>query len=189
MITKIADRTVVFSAGYLGGVRVATGDLNGDGKSEIIVGSGTGADASVRAYDANGVQLSSFLVAPSFERGGVYVATGDYDGDGRSDLFVSSGRRGNAQIQIFDGVSVLGNSISGSHLISNAYTNEDAIAPISIALKDSDGDEEKELYSSQLSDGRSDQLKKWEFSKLADAFFSTLQSELNPDWSSGAYLG
>jgi Ca2+-binding RTX toxin-like protein len=189
LISKISDRIVEFSAGYLGGVRVATGDLNGDGKSEIIVGSGTGTDASVRAYDANGFQLSSFIVAPSFERGGVYVATGDYNGDGRSDLFVSSGRRGNAQIQIFDGVAVLGNSISVSHLISNAYTNEDAIAPISIALKDSDGDEEKELYSSQLSDGRSDQLKKWEFSKLADAFFSTLQSELDPDWSSGAYLG
>jgi Ca2+-binding RTX toxin-like protein len=189
LISKISDRIVEFSAGYLGGVRVATGDLNGDGKSEIIVGSGTGTDASVRAYDANGFQLSSFIVAPSFERGGVYVATGDYNGDGRSDLFVSSGRRGNAQIQIFDGVAVLGNSISGSHLISNAYTNEDAIAPISIALKDSDGDEEKELYSSQLSDGRSDQLKKWEFSKLADAFFSTLQSELDPGWSSGAYLG
>lgn len=189
LITKIADRTVTFSTGYLGGVRVATGDLNGDGNSEIIVGSGTGADASVRAFDSNGVQLSSFLVAPSFGRGGVYVATGDYNGDGRSDLFVSSGRRGNAQIQVFDGVASLGGSIASSRLISSAYTGLDAIAPISISLKDSDGDEEKELYSSQLSDGRSDQLKKWEFSEAADAFFSTLQSSLDPDWSSGAYLG
>ncbi len=153
------------------------------------MGSGTGTDASVRAYDANGAQLSSFLVAPSFGRGGVYVATGDYNGDGRSDLFVSSGRRGNAQIQVFDGLAILGNSIASSRLISNAYTGQDAIAPISITLKDSDGDEEKELYSSQLSDGRSDQLKKWEFSEAADAFFSTLQAELDPDWSSGAYLG
>jgi Ca2+-binding RTX toxin-like protein len=188
-VTKIADRSVAFSPGYLGGVRVTTGDLNGDGKSEIIVGSGTGTDASVRAYDANGVQLSSFVVAPSFGRGGVYVATGDYNGDGVSDLFVSSGRRGNSQIQVFNGVASLGNSIASSILISNVYTGQDAIAPINIALKDSDGDEEKELHSSQLSDGRSDQLKKWEFSKAADAFFSTLQSNLDPDWSSGAYLG
>jgi hypothetical protein len=166
-----AEQAVPFDDGYIGGVRVAAGDLNGDGKDEILVGSGVGAEASVRAYDASGQLVSAFVLPSSFARAGVLLKTGDYNGDGLLDLFVASGRRGSSQVAVFDGRSPIGSPRTADHLIDNIFTDPSLIAPMDIALGDSDGDELDELFIWQLSDGRNQGVKQFKYDKAVDRFF------------------
>jgi hypothetical protein len=67
-----------FPVGFLGGVRVAAADLNGDGRADIIVGAGPGGGPHVRALSgANpAVELASFYAYPVGFTGGVFVAGG-----------------------------------------------------------------------------------------------------------------
>jgi hypothetical protein len=78
-----------FEKTFFGGEYVATGDVNGDGRADIIVSRGTG-KSDIRVFDANGSILSSFFAyAPNFT-GGVHVAAGDVDGDGNADIITGA---------------------------------------------------------------------------------------------------
>ena len=97
-----------FEQSYRGGVRVATGDVNGDGVLDIIAGSGPKSPAQVRVFD--GVTLQQIGVINPFDarfKGGVTVAAGDFDGDGRSDIIVGQGagkkRDGATTIKVYSG--------------------------------------------------------------------------------------
>ncbi len=94
-----------FDAGFAGGVRVASGDVNGDGKADIITGAGPGASGGhVKVFDgATGVELQSFFAYSGFG-GGVSVAAGDLDGDGRSEIITGadSGSAG-GHVKVFNG--------------------------------------------------------------------------------------
>jgi hypothetical protein len=89
-----------FSAfGFIaGGVTVAGGDVNGDGRADLILGMGaqTGLESRVRVIDgrllgsANLKPLYEFVVYAGFQ-GGVRVATEDLDGDGKADLLIAPG--------------------------------------------------------------------------------------------------
>ena len=171
LLVLSAERTVPFQDGYIGGVRLGSGDLNGDGIDEIIVGSGVGADPSVRAYNQFGHLVSNFVLPSSFGRAGVLLKTGDFNGDGLQDLFVASGRRGDSQIAIFNGRSNLNPPINPDYLIDNIFTDPSLIAPIDIALADSDGDERDELFTWQLSDGRNQGVKEFQYDEDVDKFF------------------
>lgn len=61
-------------------------DLNADGYADIITGVGEGGFGHVKAFSGkDGSLLYSFLAYPGFN-GGVSVAAGDVDGDGRADI-------------------------------------------------------------------------------------------------------
>lgn len=93
-----------YGSGFSGGVRVAVGDLDGDGVGEIITGNGPGTVALVRVFDGLSLRpLAEILpFGPNF-LGGVQVAAGDVDGDGRADIIVGSGAGGGGVVRIFDG--------------------------------------------------------------------------------------
>ncbi len=103
------DGTVRFKIaaydGYSGGVRVATGDVNGDGVEDVITGTGPGAPPHVKVFDgATGAVIRSFLAFDPAYRGGLYVAAGDIDGDGRADIIVGTAT-GSSHVKIFDAVT------------------------------------------------------------------------------------
>lgn len=65
---------------FLGGVRVATGDVTGDGREDIVVGAGPGAGPHVKVYDGYDLrELASFFAFDAGFQGGVYVAAARFN--------------------------------------------------------------------------------------------------------------
>jgi len=86
-----------FNPNFTGGVYVATGDINGDCWSDIVVGADAVGGPNVIVYSGRtGALLANFFAySPDFT-GGVRVAAGDVDGDGFADIITGAGhgRRG-----------------------------------------------------------------------------------------------
>lgn len=61
---------------FLGGVNVASGDVNGDGVSEIITGAGPGGGPHVRIFNSSGEIIDQFFAYDAKFKGGVNVAAG-----------------------------------------------------------------------------------------------------------------
>jgi len=93
-----------FGAGYTRGVRVASGDLNGDGVADIITGTGQGSTTEVVVFDGRtGSEIFRLTPFETTFTGGVYVAAGDVDGDGIADLAISAGDGGGTRVRVFQG--------------------------------------------------------------------------------------
>jgi uncharacterized protein (TIGR03118 family) len=102
---RVLEQFLAAPSTFLGGIRVAAGDINGDGKADVITGVGSGASPLVTVFDGvDASMMSSFLAGPSSFHGGVYVAAGDVNGDGKADVIVGQGTGGSNQVQVFSGV-------------------------------------------------------------------------------------
>ncbi|MCL2349684.1 MAG: hypothetical protein FWC50_15645, partial [Planctomycetaceae bacterium] len=105
--------------GYTGGVRVATGDLNGDGVPDIIVVPGRNMAPEVLVFSGmDGSRLEEYCIPASATYGmsfkdGLNVAVGDVTGTGTNDIIlVPSG--GQAVVKVFENITG-----SGIHGFSN----------------------------------------------------------------------
>jgi hypothetical protein len=88
--------------GFLGNIRVASGDVNGDGVPDIVVAAGPGGGPVVKIYDGHsGTEIRSFFAYESYFGGGVLVAAGDFNGDGRDDVVVGADVGGGPRVRIF----------------------------------------------------------------------------------------
>ena len=76
-----------FGAGFTGGVNVATGDFDGDGLADLIVGEASGPNVAL----VNGRTGVAFAAAAPFGVPGVFVAAGDVNNDGHDEAIVSPG--------------------------------------------------------------------------------------------------
>jgi hypothetical protein len=76
---------------------VASGDVDGDGRPELIAASG----ATVKAFSRDGATAASF---PTGDAGQVAVTAADVDGDGRAEVITISEETGVVRIFASDGV-------------------------------------------------------------------------------------
>ena len=78
---------LAFEPGFLGGIDVAGGDVDGDGSDEVIVGAGPGKKPLIRVFDPFGNRLFGEITAYSASNlPGVRVEALDVDFDGKDDI-------------------------------------------------------------------------------------------------------
>jgi hypothetical protein len=126
--------------GFTGGVRVATGDINGDGLADIITGAGAGAPGGhVKVFDGlTGAESQSFFAYDVGFAGGIFVSSGDVNNDGRDDLITGAdaGAPG-GHVKVFDGQTgslvrsfLAFEGFAGGVRVASGDINNDGIADI-----------------------------------------------------------
>lgn len=102
------DRTVRFSAqpfgaAYKKGIRVAVGDVTGDGVPDVVVATSGGVKGKVKIIDGStGTLLSNQLLGAIPYTGPISIAVGDVTGDGVADIAVGT-NQGGARVRVFNG--------------------------------------------------------------------------------------
>jgi large repetitive protein len=132
-------QTIVPLAGFTGGIRVAVGDVNGDGTPDAITGAGPGGGPRVQVFDGkSGLEIGSIFAYESAYTGGVYLSSADVDGDGLADIITGTGDGGGPRIRVFRGIDF--------GLISDFFAYEPGIRTgVRVAAGDVDGDGKAEV--------------------------------------------
>ena len=138
--TGTVDRQfLAFAADFTGGVRVAVGDVNGDGVTDLVLGAGPGGGSAVRAVSGvDGSPLTSFFPFAERFSGGVHVAAADVTGNGWAEIIVGAGAGGGPQVVVWDAVTgqIVGSffaydpSFSGGVYVAAGDTTGDGMAEI-----------------------------------------------------------
>jgi subtilisin family serine protease len=100
--TKLISQFMPDEVGGFFGVNIAAGDIDGDGRAEIITGAGYGRSPQVKVFDWFGHLKLSFPAYNPYFHGGVHVAAGDLNSDGRAEIITGAGRGGGPHVRIFN---------------------------------------------------------------------------------------
>lgn len=132
-----------FHPSFRGGVSVSAGDIDGDGKAEVIVAQKSNGQAWVKAYKVEkGAPIVTIFNAFGNVESGADVTTGDIDRDGKDEIIVGAGRGGGPYIRVYDE--------NGQVKPIQFYAfHPDYRGGISVAAGDVDGDGKDEIIASQ----------------------------------------
>ena len=138
---------LAYDSGFYGGVRVAVGDVTGDGYPDLVVAAGPSGGPAVQVYDgATGSRVSSFFVFDPAFTDGVFVAVGDVNGDGTDEVIASAGAGGGPQVGVFNGVT-------GARLGTFFAYDASFTGGVRVAAGDVDGDGTDEILTVPGRDG------------------------------------
>jgi len=101
---EVMEAFFAFDQSFTGGVFVAVQDVNGDGILDIIASAGPTGGPEVRIFDGSNLTvLRSFYAYAEDFRGGVSVASIDFNNDGILDLVTGAGPGGAPHVKVYDG--------------------------------------------------------------------------------------
>ena len=93
-----------YDRNFTGGLYVSVADVNNDGFAEIVTGAGAGGGPHVKVFDGRThSEMASFFAYDVNFRGGVSVATFDFNNDGILDIVTGAGPGGSPHVKVFDG--------------------------------------------------------------------------------------
>ena len=131
--STIASNSVVPFAGFRGEVRIARADINQDGISDIVAAKGPGSSPSLKVIDGAtfGTLLEMNVYDTAFT-GGIYVTTGDTNGDNIPEIITGAGAGGGPHVKIL-------NALTGAEIASFFAYDSSFSGGISVAAADLDG--------------------------------------------------
>jgi hypothetical protein len=129
----------VFDPRFLGGVNVATGDVDGNGVADIILAADAGATPHVVVFSGGtGEVMASFYAFDKSFKGGLRLATADANGDGVLDIITSTASGPISHVVAFANL--------GQSVITSFYAFPEAVKNgVQIAAADLNGDNIAEL--------------------------------------------
>jgi hypothetical protein len=143
-LSVIAD-VFVFEQTFRGGARVATGDVNGDGITDLITSAAEGGGPRVRVINGAAfplvVSIADFFAFEPTLRNGAYVSSGDFNGDGRDDVVVGAGPGGAPRVQVFDAALLTNPPAGANPVLLNFFAfGDDRRDGVRVAVAQVDGD-------------------------------------------------
>jgi hypothetical protein len=123
-----------YDVDFQGGVRIAVGDVTGDGIPDVITAPGRGMAPLIRIFDGRGMTLvREFLAFDAPYEHGCYVAAGDLSNNRRADILVGTGEGVPALVRVFD-------AATGRPLARFAPYEPDFRGGVRVAVADVNGD-------------------------------------------------
>lgn len=149
---KLADFTAAGTSGYTGRTEVSLGDVTGDGHADLVLTAGFGnvtkvlgfSGATVAAGTTPSAAFTPFTLAGDYG-GGVYLSTGDLNGDGYADLAFGTSA-GSARAKVYSGKEVVSGTLAtlASFTPAGASTTDG----VRVAVRDVNGDGRADLLTS-----------------------------------------
>ncbi|MFN6050171.1 MAG: FG-GAP repeat domain-containing protein, partial [Planctomycetia bacterium] len=126
---------------FMGQIRVAAGDFNNDGRSEIVAGAGPGGGPAVTILDSQtGAPRAAFFAYDQSFTGGIYVAVKDINNDGIADIITGAGSGGGPHVKVFNGVNL-------QEMRSFFAYTETFTGGVSVATADINGDNIQDIVT------------------------------------------
>ncbi len=166
---------------FTGGVRVAAGDVNNDGVSDIITAPGPGGGPDIHVYDGSTNQLlKQFWAFDANFTGGVFVAAGDVDGDDYADIICGADAGAGPHVTVFSGKD-------GTRLLSFFAYDSGFAGGVRVAAGDTDGAGAAEIITGAGSGGGPHVM----VFQNKDGHAVALQSyfAFDPGFTGGIYVG
>lgn len=141
-------QTFVYNKRETNGFTLATGDLNNDGRADVVVAPRTrGRSVTVMTLEGenNLRRLSSFRPYPTLFRSGLTVTVGDINGDGRQDIMTAAGPGYYTDVRVFD--------YQGHMLTSFRPTSRTYLGGITMSTLDVNSDGVDELITGTYQNG------------------------------------
>lgn len=122
---------LAYSKTYRNGIRIAAGDIDGDGKAEIIVGPMQGKNTKVKIFRSDGTLVHQFYVYDKSFSGGIWLAAGDLDGNGVDEIITGPGAGKPPIVKVLDA--------TGKVLRAMTVYDKKFLGGVTVAAGDLDG--------------------------------------------------